>query len=192
MKKIKYEIFRTSFKDGDMLLSMGEGIFSSIIKWFSNLIKKRKKHYSHASIVAWWGSEKTPDTVADYGRLMVLEAVKKGVIATPISEIIKKYKGKIHWYKCPGLTDEERARIIETAKEHLGKEYTPWYGFLKFFSKPNRENRKGKRPYWFCSELAANAYTENGHDPVKKKSDGYTLPDDLAESPIFESMGEIN
>ena len=75
----EYQIIRDTINNADVLMYKGTTLISRIIR------KLTKSEYSHAGIVAWWNE-----------RLMVLEAVGKGVIVTPISSNISHYKGEVY------------------------------------------------------------------------------------------------
>ena len=97
VSSILYQDLRSQFKDGDILMFKGKGTLSSIIKW------KTDSEYSHAGLTAWWND-----------RLMVLEAVGKGVEARPISYTLKQYHGSIDYFRpkeSVGIKDADRAEI---------------------------------------------------------------------------------
>ena len=73
-----YQDLRTEIKTCDILLYQGKNWFSRAIRWVIG------SPYSHAGIVVWWND-----------RLMVIEAVGKGVVVTPLSQNLSHYKGPV-------------------------------------------------------------------------------------------------
>src|SRR3954471_19169994 len=103
---VHYAGIRGEIRDGDILLFRGKS-------WLSRIIRRvTGSPYSHAAIVAWWSD-----------RLMVLEAVGKGIVVTRMSIVVSQYSGKVELW----TTDEDLARteVIRTAQHLLGKRYSP-------------------------------------------------------------------
>lgn len=179
-KKCRYEDFRNEMKDGDVLLFRGTGPMSALIRW------KTRSPYSHAGIVAWWND-----------RLMVLEAVGKGVIARPISYNLKKYHGDIDYFRSTEELDEKtRRRMVSFAQKQLGKEYNMKqlikFAFKLLFGlklKQSDDPRSVSR--YFCSHYVADIYARHGYDLARKRSDRYTSPELLANSDKLEFVGTL-
>jgi hypothetical protein len=77
-KELKYTDVRQDIKQGDILLYKGRTFVSWAIKFFT------RSEYSHAGIAAKWND-----------RLMVMEAIRKGVIVNPLRRSVKRYKGDV-------------------------------------------------------------------------------------------------
>lgn len=170
-----YTYIRDNIKDADILLYEGCGIFSKIICFFT----KSKK--SHAGIAVWWN-----------WRLMVLEAVGKGVILTPLSKNIDHYKGNVHLFtsKKP-IPQYKRLKMVEYAQQELGKKYSKWklvvFGYKLLFGKDRDKKDKFRRTNSLvCSHYVAQIYNYAGIDLAEGISDSFTLPDDIAKSDKLE------
>jgi len=181
-KNIYYSVYRSQFKDGDILMFKGRGLVSSIIKW------KTKSAYSHAGIVAWWNE-----------RLMVLEAVGKGVEARPISYVLEHYHGSFDYYrpiKNSGITAVERKKMILFAQEQLGKEYDTIH-IIKFFLRMlfglnmTRKDQAEPPGKFFCSQYVSAVYNAAGYDLEIQFSDKFTTPSQISESELLEYVGTI-
>ncbi len=179
---ILYQKYREQFKNGDILMFKGEGLLSSIIKW------KTKSEYSHAGIVAWWND-----------RLMVLEAIGKGVETRPISYALKHYHGSIDYFRSKdeaGIKDADRSKMISFAQEQLGKEYAKRH-LVKFFfkllfnAKLSKKDKSGPVSKFFCSQYVSAIYQKAGFDLKMNLSDKFTSPNEIASSPLLEKVGEI-
>lgn len=176
-----YQDYRNHMQDGDVLMFKGQSTLSKIIKW------RTKSAYSHAGIVVWWGD-----------RLMVLEAIGKGVLARPISYNLLHYKGDINYYRpCEDIPAETRSQMAQFAKEQLGKEYAHirLVGFffkLLFKLKMERKDKQEATGRYFCSEYVADIYARHGKDLVKDRSNAYTSPDLLAASAGLTKVITLN
>lgn len=179
-QSIFYQQYRSDMKDGDVLLFKGKGLLSSIIKW------KTDSAYSHAGIVLWWNE-----------RLMVLEAVGRGVMATPISYNLNKYQGGIDYYRSArDIDNATRKAMAQFAQSQLGKEYDTAqlirFGLkLMVGSRLNSSDRSQKTGQYFCSQYVADIYARHGHDLALGLSDDYTSPDRLAESKGLDFVGTL-
>src|SRR5512143_49955 len=80
---LPYEDVRSSIRDGDVFMYRVRNLPSRLIQWAT------RSRYSHAGLAAWWN-----------GRLMVLEAVGKGVVVTPLSANVRHYHGDVEWFMC--------------------------------------------------------------------------------------------
>jgi uncharacterized protein YycO len=176
----KYDQIRAAIKDGDILLYKGSGFFSDLIKRFT------KSEYSHAGVVSWW-----------HNRLMVLEAVGRGVVATPISENISKYHGEVIWcvYRV-GIPYDTRISMLYWAQLQLGKEYSEWklvkFGLkILFKRKLDQDDRWRKSNKLFCSQYVSQMYNVGGLDLKENLSDEFTSPDDIAKSPKIKVCAKL-
>lgn len=178
--EIQYQDVRSDIKDGDVLLYKGTGLFSYLIK------KITHSEYSHAGLAVRWND-----------RLMVMEAVRRGVIVTPLSTNIKKYHGDVEWFRCKEkISDEKRLLIINFAQKELGKKYSIlgvlWVAYHILLKKPFTEGESditSKR--LFCSLYVALSYNQASLDLdlARGKPDYLTTPDDIRFSPLLEIGG---
>ncbi len=170
---MNYLKYRDQIKDGDVLMYKGTGLTSWIIK------KVTGSKYSHASIVCWWN-----------GRLMVLEAIGKGVISSPLSVNIKKYHGEIEWFTYKGeIPNADRKEMVEFAQLELGKEYPSPWKFLKFLGDPDRSDKFKKNTIIFCSQFVARVYNYKKYDLADMLADEYTTPENLYQGNMLEKRG---
>jgi len=168
---MNYHYLRYDIKDGDVLLYKGKGLLSKAIRLLT------KSEYSHAGVAVWW-----------HYRLMVLEAVGKGVVLTPMSKNLKHYKGTVHWFTSKKfISQPKRLRMIDFAQQELGKKYSKWklviLGYILVFGK-NRDKRDKlrKENSLVCSHYVAQIYNSSGIDLKENVSDAFTLPEDIAKS----------
>ena len=104
-EKIRYEDIRSQIKDGDVLMFKGRYLHSSIIRGLT------RSFYSHAGIAVWWNR-----------RLMVMEAVERGVRILPLSRKIGSYRGDVEWFcSKKEIPERDRLRMILFAQEELVK-----------------------------------------------------------------------
>ncbi|MCP5106307.1 MAG: hypothetical protein GY950_23175 [bacterium] len=173
-KKISYKGVRNEVKNGDILMYKGTSLISKIIRKFTH------SEYSHAGIAVWWND-----------RLMVMEAVGKGVVVTPLSRNIRHYKGNVEWFAFEGeIEDNTRRDIVTTAQKELGKNYDTWKIFwfgVKIFFKfnmnvPENPDKSIPASRFFCSQFVAWIYYSKGIDLVIEKANKYTSPDDIVKS----------
>jgi hypothetical protein len=177
---LSYSGMRKTVASGDVLLYEGEKLFSRIIK------KVTRSRFSHAGISVWWNE-----------RLMVMEAVGRGVVVTPLSASVGHYKGHVHWYTSKRLlSEEERKRMIIFAQEELGKEYALWKAIwvgiqLLFKWKPEQRDELKRERKLFCSAYVAQIYNSIGVDLKPGLSDSSVVPEDIATSPELLSRGVL-
>jgi hypothetical protein len=177
-KYLGYEEIRSTIKNGDVLLYRGRSLPSRVIQWITH------SRYSHAGLAAWWN-----------GRLMVMEAVGKGVVVTPLSANVRSYHGEVEWFTCvEDIPDADRQRMIEFAQQELGKEYARWkairLGLRILFQKDRKQRDKLRRErQLFCSHYVAQAYNAVGKDLKKGVSDRFMSPADVAGSPLLKRAG---
>lgn len=175
---------RQSLEDGDIIMCVGKGPMSRLIRWLS------KSKASHAGIIMRW-----------HERVLVAEATgKHGVHVWPLSECIKKYDGRVALYK--PTADARRRLDVDALHQnvitHLGVGYRTsslfQIGWHLIWSRPRAmkdpERRPPKREF-VCSELVAAAYRAGGVDLVKDVPDGFTTPGDLERSPELERVGRL-
>jgi uncharacterized protein YycO len=177
---LSYSGLRKTVASGDVLLYEGEKFFSWLIK------KATRSRFSHAGIAVWWNE-----------RLMVMEAVGRGVVVTPLSASVGHYNGHVHWYTSKRLlSEEERKRMIIFAQEELGKEYALlkaiWVGIKLLFNwKPEKRDKLKREQKLFCSAYVAQIYNSIGVDLKPGLSDSFVVPEDIATSPELLSRGVL-
>jgi len=104
---VEYDDNRGEIKNGDVLLYRGRSLESRLIRWAT------RSRYSHAGLAVWWN-----------GRLMVMEAVGRGVVVTPLSKNVSFYPGYVEWFtSVEEIPDHQRLQMVELAQQELGKEY---------------------------------------------------------------------
>ncbi len=175
---LEYTQNRSKIKDGDVLMYKGRSLASRIIQ----LVTRSK--YSHAGLAARWNE-----------RLMVLEAVGKGVVVTPISRNISSYYGTVEWFTCvEEIPSSQRLEMIRFAQRELGKEYALGRALLlgiRVLFQRNLESRDKLRreKHLFCSLYVAASYNSIGRDLKKGVSDRFMSPEDIAASPLLRRVG---
>jgi hypothetical protein len=175
---VHYAGIRREIRDGDILLFRGKS-------WLSRLIcRVTGSPYSHAAIVAWWNE-----------RLVVLEAVGKGIVVSRMSIVVGKYSGKVELW----TTDENLARteVIRAAQRLLGKRYSP-YKLVRnldrlVFGGPRHGEADPDAPPddFICSEFVSRVWRTGGIDLVRDAPDMYTKPSDIAKSPHLRKVGGV-
>jgi hypothetical protein len=179
-RMVKYAQARDQIKNGDVLMYKGRGLVSSVIRWVTH------SPYSHAALVAWWNQ-----------RLMVMEAKGQGVIVNPTSRSIRHYRGDVEWFSCKKeISEDDRLRMVKFAQEELGKSYGRWKAILLgikilFEHDLEKRDRLKREKRLFCSEYVAQIYNFIGLDLKKGRSDRFTKPDDIANSPLLEKRGQL-
>jgi hypothetical protein len=168
--RLDYRAVRAEIQDGDVLLFQGTHWLSRLIRWGS------KSAYSHAGVALWWGP-----------RLMVVQAVGKGVEAVPLSVAVDHYSGQVDWFS---PLPEVRARLrrdalVTAALDEVGKPYAHgpllrlarmlWHGRMRKY----RDPKKSAAAY-FCSQLVSRCYRLAEVDLVPGRADAHTSPGDLA------------
>jgi hypothetical protein len=179
-KTFYYEDVRSQIKNGDVLMYRGRSLQSRIIMFIT------RSNYSHAGIAGWWNN-----------RLMVMEAVGKGVVATPMSLSVGKYDGRVEWFtSADEITDDERLQMIKFAQEELGKEYATWkatkLGLKILFQRDKDARDKLRRErQLFCSYYVAQIYNAIGRDLKRGVSDRFMTPRDIADSPMLRRVAVL-
>ena len=176
----RYDEVRDTIRTGDVLLYRGT-------LWISRLIEKvTRSEYSHSGLTAWWD-----------GRLMVLEASRRGVVATPLSQNVRRYHGDVVWFTCTqDIAAEDRARLLAFAQHELGKEYSLWGAVvlglrLLFERRIERRDALRRERRLICSQYVAQAYNAIGRDLKPHHSDRFMSPRDVAGSPLLRRRGVL-
>ncbi|HEX8108924.1 MAG TPA: hypothetical protein VF516_14430 [Kofleriaceae bacterium] len=175
---VHYAGIRGKIRDGDILLFRGKS-------WISRIIcRVTGSPYSHAAIVSWWND-----------RLMVLEAVGKGIVVSRMSVVVHQYSGKVELW----TTDEKLGRtdVIRAAQRLLGKRYAP-YKLIRnlarlVFGRPRHQEADPEAPPddFVCSEFVSRVWRAGGIDLVADAPDLYTKPSDIAKSPRLRKVGGV-
>lgn len=175
---VHYGGIRGKIRDGDILLFRGKS-------WISRVIcRLTGSPYSHAAIVAWWSD-----------RLMVLEAVGKGIVVSRMSVVVNQYSGKVELW----TTDRDLARteVIRTAQRLLGKHYSPSKLIRNLvrlvLGRPRHAEVDPEAPPadFVCSEFVSRVWRAGGIDLVADAPDLYTKPSDIAKSPHLRKVGGV-
>jgi hypothetical protein len=175
-KELKYTDVRQDIKQGDILLYKGRTFVSWAIKFFT------RSEYSHAGIAAKWND-----------RLMVMEAIRKGVIVNPLRRSVARYKGSVEWWSLKEeeeINDGTRDEMIRFAQEELGKDFAFLGLFLfalviSFVIPLGKKDRFRREKRLFCSLYVAEIYHKIGKDLKRNAADRFTSPADIANSPLL-------
>lgn len=169
-----YTDARAAIHDGDVLMYRGRSLVSRLIRFVT------RSPYSHAGLAVWWNS-----------RLMVMEAVGKGVVVTTLSANIRGYHGHLEWFApLDPISPEDQKRMIRVAQEELGKEYARWRAILLglrvlFHRDVETRDRLRRERTLFCSHYVAQVYNAIGRDLMRGVSDRFMSPADIARSPLL-------
>ena len=177
---VGYDQVRAQIQDGDVLLYRGRSLASRVIRWATG------SPYSHAGLAVWWNE-----------RLMVLEAVGKGVVVTPLSVNVRWYHGDVEWFTTADpITREDRRRLVDIAQKELGKEYATWKAVILGLRRvlgadiDRRDSIRRERKL-FCSLYVASVYNAIGRDLKEGVSDAFTSPADIAQSPHLRRVAAL-
>jgi hypothetical protein len=181
-KILSYIEVRDQLKDGDVLLYRGQGMFATSVRLLF------KSPYSHAGIVVWWGN-----------RLMVMEAVGKGVIASPLSQNLRRTHGGVDCFQYKSaLSDDKRAVMVEFAQLQLGKEYNLWVllvSGMRALLRLSLQDKNGQFRHaagkYFCSQYVSDIYDQAGIDLNINLDSTRTSPAAIADSPLLEFHGKL-
>jgi hypothetical protein len=179
-KILKYNEVRLQIRNGDVIMYTGKKIVARLISWLT------RSPYSHAGIAVWWNE-----------RLMVMEAVMRGVRVVPLSRNIYQHKGNVEWFSCKKeISEEDRLRMVIFAQEELGKSYARWKAMLfglKFLFERDLSiiDELRMENKLFCSQYVAQIYNSVGLDLKKHREDRFMSPGDIARSPLMEKRGEF-
>jgi hypothetical protein len=177
---VAYAQARSGIRDGDVLMYRGRSLASRLIQWAT------RSTYSHAGIAVWWND-----------RLMVLEAVGRGVMVTPLSSNVRTYHGDVEWFTCTReLSAGQQEGMIRFAQSELGKEYASWASImlgLRILFQRDRDKRDALRRErkLFCSLYVAQVYNAAGVDLKEGVSDRFMSPGDIAASQVLKRVGPL-
>jgi len=168
---------RLQIKNGDVLMYRGRSLQSRLICLLT------RSRYSHAGLAVWWND-----------RLVVMEAVGRGVMVTPLSSNVRHYDGRVEWYTSrEDIPDSERIMLVAFAQRELGKEYATWRAILLglriLINRRVEERDKLRREQkLFCSYYVAQAYNAIHRDLKRSFSDRFMSPGDIAASPLLRRV----
>lgn len=179
-KILSYGEYRSLIKNGDVLLYRGTGLTSNLIQKISG------SPYSHVGIAAWWND-----------RLMVLEAVGKGVVASTLSDNLQRYHGGVDYFWCKeNIAEDKRITMVQFAQAQLGKEYNRLQVLVSGISaalglslKDEEGRFKHAAGKYFCSEYVADIYHQANLDLAMDMKSKKTSPDAIAQSPMLKLKG---
>ncbi len=178
---LSYAVERQHIQNGDVLLYRGHGPVSAIIQ------RATRSTYSHAGLAVWWNE-----------RLMVMEAMRRGVRVTTLSFNLSHHNGSVEWYTSRSpIPADQRLDLIRYAQKELGKRYAFWSVFklgllLLFGGQVDPQDELVQNETLFCSLYVANCYNAIGIDLKKNYNDLFMTPGDVAESPILYFKGELS
>jgi uncharacterized protein YycO len=156
---------RREFRTGDVLFFRGKGPVSSTIRWLT------KSPYSHVGLVYLFDE-----------RVFCLEAIGSGVRLALVSEVVRRYDGRVDYYEVLDASEEQRRKVVGFGFAQLGKLYDRagiWRFFWSILS--GRMDKVRRDHQWFCSELVAAAYVDAGLSLCDRREE-FTSPGDLAGS----------
>ena len=176
----EYDEARSKIRSGDVLMYRGRSLASRVIRFATG------SPYSHAGIAAWW-----------HDRLMVIEAVGKGVVVTPLSTNVTGYHGNVEWFTAAiEIDDGTRERMLRFAQAELGKDYGRWEAILLgirllFKRGIDARDRLRRDRRLFCSHYVAQIYNVAGCDLQRGVSDRFMSPGDIARSPLLRRVAVL-
>jgi hypothetical protein len=137
-------------------------------------------------MAVWWSS-----------RLMVMEAVGRGVIVTPLSANVRGYHGDVEWFQpVHPLSAGEQERMVDVAQAELGKEYAQWRTILLGLTlvlhrSVDTRDRLRRERRLFCSHYIAQIFNAVGRDLKCGVSDRFMSPGDIARSPLLRRIAAL-
>jgi hypothetical protein len=176
----RYEDARADIATGDVLMYRGRSLVSRVICAVTG------SPYSHAGMAVWWS-----------GRLMVMEAVGRGVIVTPLSANVRGYHGDVEWFQpVHPLSAGEQGRMVDVAQAELGKEYAQWRTILLGLTlvlhrSVDTRDRLRRERRLFCSHYIAQIFNAVGRDLKCGVSDRFMSPGDIARSPLLRRIAAL-
>jgi hypothetical protein len=178
--RLDYSEIREQIRDGDILLFRGTSWFSRLLRWGT------RSQYSHSAILGWWN-----------GRLMVLEAVPTGVMASRMSIVVQQYSGDVELW----TTDDDlaRAEVIRAAQLLIGRRYSKLkllrnlrrLIFGRRRDEPGDPDLDAPPEDFVCSEFVSTVWRAGGVDLAKDAPDVFTKPGDIATSPRLRKVGDV-
>ncbi len=180
-RKEFYGDVRLQIRNGDVLMYRGRSLQSRLICLLT------RSRYSHAGLAVWWND-----------RLVVMEAVGRGVMVTPLSSNVRHYDGRVEWFTSrEEITESERMQLVAFAQRELGKEYATWRAILLglrilFNRRVEERDRLRREQKLFCSYYVAQAYNAINRDLKRGFSDRFMSPGDIAASPLLRRVAILH
>lgn len=171
---------RSQLRSGDVLLFQGNVALSRMIEAVEG------GTYSHSAFVLRWGH-----------RAMVVQAEFPRLEAVPTSIAVKKYSGRVDWYRIP---DDEYAKLdldtlTDEATRLLGRGFAVLdllrVGLYNILEKPIPVERNDDDSL-FCSEYVARCFRVAGYPLVDGTNDHAVSPDKLRDGNRLLKMGTIH
>lgn len=141
-----YRAIRPIMKSGDLIQWSGESFLAKMIQ------KRTKSNINHSSFV---GRLSVNNTEVD--RVLLLEALSKGIELTSLSYRLHNYKGEVFWYPLKDSLNDYRIKAVEWAFDNIGIPYD--YGGIirQLITRVYKDAR-----YLWCSEIYEIAYIKAG------------------------------
>ena len=181
--RLVYGNVRSQIQTGDILMFVGQGPISRLIRWGSDA------RYSHCGIASW-----------ERGRLMLFHAVIHGVKHVRASESIDRYNGRVDWWtlRSDRVDKLDRDGIVAQARQHLGKPFAMG-GLLRLMLQIVRGRYRSDADWpqppeaMFCSWYVSHCYRIGGGiDLVPETADDCTSPAQLENSPLLVHRGTLH
>ena len=179
---LAYGRVRQHIQNGDVLMFIGRGPISRLIRWGSEGL------YSHCGVASWEG-----------GELMVFHAVMGGVRHVRASDCVDRYDGRVDWYtlRDPEADALDRDGVLVQARRHLGKPFAI-QGMLELAGRMALGQYRGgpdarrAPPAMFCSWYVARCYRVGGGvDLVPDAADRCTSPSMLVDAGRLDMQGTL-
>lgn len=135
------------------------------------LFAEGHKPFSRLIMYVTWSRFSHVGMIDSSGEYVYEAEAFMGVVKTPISDFINRYKGRVVRvsYKCP--RPEKAFAFID---EQLGKKYD-YRGIFGFIFRTSWQSKNS----WFCSELLSKALEEGGNPLFREDYDSRITPEDL-------------
>ena len=181
--RLRYDSVRAAIQTGDILLFVGNGPISRLIRWGSDAT------YSHCGIAAWEGQ-----------RLMLFHAVIHGVKYVSASESVDRYNGRVDWWTLrPDVAAPlDREGVVREAQRHLGKPFAV-AGLLRLMVQITRGRYRSDTDLaetpaaMFCSWYVSHCYRIGGGvDLVPESADDCTSPAQIENSELLQLRGTLH
>jgi len=183
---MKYLKVRDKIRDGDVLAFRGTRWWSWLIRYFT------QSRTSHVGFALWM-----------HGRLCVMEALEgRGIRIFPVSKCLEDGEW-IDWYELHKPEDNkiDRDVLVATALSHWGKQYAPWWQFVRTWCRWLRRymDMRGKPmdvdpERFFCSEFVLTCLRMSGYlgeGFASNLSPAAASPGDIIELPCLHRMGKL-
>jgi hypothetical protein len=171
-----YPEIREGLQTGDLLLFKGRA-------WLSRLIALvLRRPYSHVGLLVRQGD-----------RVMVYQALRRGICVLPAREAVSQYNGLVDWWSLRRDKAEklDLDRLCQLAEAGVGRSFGMW-GMLQLgwtvFTGRARARRDGDPAVkeMFCSQYISHCFRLAGFDPCPSFADHQTSPADLETCGFFE------